>query len=154
MTPGPIQWNVDWLNDPEVTRYSEQRHTKHTVESQIQYIKSFDYPSRFMLIIYNENIIGSVTAHVDTNNDVADVGIMIGDKSVWGNGLGYEAWSLMCDSLLQNGVRKIEAGAMSENRPMIKIFRKYKMEYEGRRSEHFLLGKELVDMVLWGKFGG
>jgi ribosomal-protein-alanine N-acetyltransferase len=154
MTPSPIQANVDWLNDPEIVRYSEQRHTKHTVEGQIQYIKSFDHPSRFLMMIFNDQIIGTMTAHVDTDNDVADVGIMIGDKSMWGKGLGFEAWEGLCDHLLANGIRKVEAGAMSENRGMVAIFRKYGMVYEGRRFGHFLLGKEVCDLVQWGKFGG
>lgn len=150
MDPSPIHRNVQWLNDPKVVRYSEQRHRQHTYESQFHYVGNG--PSIFREIHADDAFIGTITATIDRNNDVADVGIMIGEKSVWGNGYGYEAWAGFCDYLFENGVRKIEAGAMSENRPMIGIFRKYKMEYEGRRSEHFLLGEELVDMVLWGKF--
>jgi RimJ/RimL family protein N-acetyltransferase len=153
MTPSPIQWNVAWLNDPEIVRYSEQRHTKHTVEGQVQYIKSFDHPSRFLMMIFNDQIIGTMTAHVDEANSVADVGIMIGDKAMWGKGLGFEAWKGLCDHLLENGVRKIEAGAMSENRAMVAIFRSYKMVYEGRRFGHFQLGKDICDLVQWGKTG-
>jgi len=32
---------VGWLNDPEVVRYSEQRHQTHTIESCRSYLLSF-----------------------------------------------------------------------------------------------------------------
>ena len=31
---------VDWLNNPTVVRYSEQRHRKHTIASCIKYMES------------------------------------------------------------------------------------------------------------------
>lgn len=31
---------VGWLNDPEVVRYSEQRHQKHTMESAREYFQT------------------------------------------------------------------------------------------------------------------
>jgi RimJ/RimL family protein N-acetyltransferase len=147
---GHLETMVRWLNDSSITRYSEQRHQCHDVESQLHYV--MDGPRIFREIHAEEKFIGTITAHIDEDNSVANVGILIGEKSEWGKGYGTEAWIALCDHLLNNGIRKVEAGAMSINLGMIHIFRKSKMFYEGRRHAHFLCGQETVDMVLWGKF--
>lgn len=145
---------VEWLNDPAVVRYSEQRHHKHSVEFQDMFIRMFVEPSLYREIYLKKKLIGSITARVDEINSVADVGIMIGEKSEWGKGLGYEAWAGFCDHLFSTGIRKIEGGTMMANMGMISIFRKYHMFYEGRRHAHFMHGDEPMDMVLWGRVGG
>lgn len=142
---------VGWLNDPEITKYSEQRHTKHTVRSQMSYIRSFNRKTGGLYGIWRMNgvcIIGSITYHLDANNNVANVGIMIGDKENMGNGYGYEAWEALCNHLY---VRKIEAGCMAINRPMMSICSKYGMMEEGRQEDHFIVGDTTCDLVHWGK---
>ena len=144
---------VGWLNDPETMRYSENRHRKHSVDlQQIHILMMTGSPHRYMEIRYGDALIGTISARVDEHNSVADVGILIGEKKVWGKGYGTEAWQAFCDYLLGSGVRKIEAGAMAINFGMINIFRKTGMHEEGKRSDHFLVGNELVDMVMWARF--
>ena len=109
-------------------------------------------PHKYMEIRTDNTIIGTITAHVDPYNDVADVGIMIGEKNLWGNGYGPEAWQAFCDYLLGNGIRKVECGCMSINFGMKHICRKTGMNYEGRRFAHFLVGEDTVDMLYFGRF--
>lgn len=149
-----IEKHIEWLNDPEVVRYSEQRHKSHTLESQFSYLKSFREPNHFLgiRIIYIELLIGTMTVYVDEPNKIANVGIMIGDKAQWNKGYGYEAWSAVCNDLLTNGIRKIEAGCREDNEAMKYIFIKYGMFYEGYISKHFLLESgETKGMMLYGK---
>lgn len=146
-------WNmVKWLSDPEVVKYSEQRHKTHTVKSQLEYVCSFVWPSQFRVILLDNKLIGTMTAHVDTNNSVADIGIMIGDKTQWGKGYGTEAWNGLMAHLFNLGIRKIEAGCMQLNTPMLAIFSKNKMKREGFRSGHFMLDGTPVGMELWARF--
>ena len=139
-----------WLNDPEIVRYSEQRHHKHDWESQLEYIDNG--PDIYRLIHCGPKFIGTISAYIDKPNSVADVGILIGDKSVWGKGYGTEAWIAFCDHLFLHKIRKIEAGAMNINAGMIAIFQKYRMHFEGYRNGHFIVNGEPVHMVMWGKF--
>ena len=143
---------VGWLNDPDTMRYSEQRHLNHHVSLQKVYIAMMHEPNKYMEIHYGKSLIGTISAKVDRNNDVADVGILIGERRVWGKGFGTEAWKAFCDHLLGHGIRKIEAGAMAINYGMIHVFRKTGMHEEGRRSGHFLVGNELVDLTMWARF--
>ena len=152
MSEDSIRTQVKWLNDPEVTRYSEQRHRKHDFYSQLGYLTHFGGgPDRFVEIYLGEKMIGTMTAYVDVENSVADMGIMIGDKESWGRGYGAEAWQAFSDTLLVTGIRKIEAGCMAANYPMMSIARKTEMIVEGRRIDHFYFEDELWDMVLWAR---
>lgn len=158
LTENDLGQVVGWLNDPEVVRYSEQRHRKHNIDDQYKYLMAFD-PRDFYLGIHKEwKIIGTISATIDRPNGVANVGMMIGERQLWGRGYGLEAWSCLCDYLFKHNVRKIEAGCMSINAGMMKVCRRYGMAEEGRRKDHFLLGEDAdgnnigCDLVSWGRF--
>lgn len=143
---------VGWLNDPEVVRYSEQRHRKHTMETCRQYFDSLsDTPSHFWAIEAKDadlGHIGNITATVDTNNEVADVAIILGESAAWDKGYGTEAWAEVCRYLLQDtGMRKVSAGTMACNDGMLAIMRKTGMAEECRRPRQFLLDGEEIDVV-------
>jgi len=148
---------VGWLNDPEVVRYSEQRHRRHTVESCRQFVGSFaSGPSHLWAIMEKAQglgHIGNINSAVDAPNRTADVAILIGEKKAWGRGLGAEAWTAAVDYLLgPGGMRKVTAGAMAGNEAMLKIMAKAGMTEEGRRRGQFLLDGRAVDAILAGRF--
>jgi RimJ/RimL family protein N-acetyltransferase len=147
---------VGWLNDPETVAFSEQRHRSHTLATCRAYMHSFDgSPHYFRAVVRKEDglHIGNINAYVDVPNRTVDVGILIGERVVWGNGFGLEAWSEFCNTLLAGGVRKITAGTMGCNTGMIRIFKKYGMQLEGVREKQFLCGGKDADLVMYAKFG-
>lgn len=148
---------VGWLNDKEVVRYSEQRHIKHTIESQTRYLESFTNSSNcFWAVIQKmstDEMIGSITAYIDPHNSVADVGILIGSRGHWNLGFGTEAFKAVVDWLIvRKGMHKVTAGAMAENEGMIKIMNKIGMYEESRRRRYFLFQGREVDFVQWTIF--
>jgi ribosomal-protein-alanine N-acetyltransferase len=150
------QRNLSWLRDPEVMRYSEQRHHEHSLSSQLRYVGSFVGNSHIWAIVHAEtgDHIGNLTATHDEPNNVSDVGIMIGDTSHWGKGYGAEAWKAACEWLLDKdcgNVRKLEAGCMRSNDAMLKIIRSSKFVEEGERKNKFLLNGAPVSAVLFGR---
>jgi RimJ/RimL family protein N-acetyltransferase len=96
--------------------------------------------------------VGTATASRDTANGTADLGILIGATGLHRQGLGTEAWSLVRDWLFKIGVRKITAGTMSVNSPMLRIFEKTGMKVEGIRRREFLWNGREVDLVLAAAF--
>lgn len=146
-----------WLNDPEVVKYSEQRHKKHTDETQLDYWYSPATlaPSILRTIRIQDSAtpIGSIAASVDQNNNVANVGVLVGDRTQWGKGYGFEAWECFCNYLIiEQRIRKIEAGCMSLNLPMIRICIKYGMRQEAIIPGHFLIAQGVsAGMHLFGK---
>ncbi|HEX9703090.1 MAG TPA: GNAT family N-acetyltransferase [Rhodospirillales bacterium] len=148
---------IGWLNDPEVVRYSEQRHRTHTADSCRRFVATFaDGPSHLWAIVAKDaglGHIGNVNSAVDAPNRTADVAILIGEKKAWGRGFGAEAWIAVVDFLLGPGaMRKVTAGAMAENTAMLAIMKKAGMAAEGRRRDQFLLDGRPVDMVMMARF--
>ena len=147
---------VAWLNDPEVVKYSEQRHRSHSLESCRQYFQSIQSsPHGFYAIVakHPETHIGNSTIAVDLNNQVADISIMIGDRAFWGKGLGAEAFCALVDNLINTGqFRKVTAGTMAANTKMLKLIEKAGMKIECRRKDHYLLGRKPVDIVYAAKW--
>ncbi|MHA1570742.1 MAG: GNAT family N-acetyltransferase, partial [Alphaproteobacteria bacterium] len=101
---------VGWLNDPLVMRYSENRHRTHTLASCREYFAAMRNGSHFFWAIHLASgpntkgaHIGNITAYTDRRNSVADLAIVIGDRTVWGTGLGRESWALALDWLLDTG---------------------------------------------------
>lgn len=150
---------VAWLNDPEVTRFSEQRHRKHTLESCGEYAAAMARSTGYFwgIICHDPPLghIGNLSAYVDPNNGTADIAIMIGDSRARGRGLGREAWVLACTFLLGAAkLRKVTAGTMASNRPMRRIFESIGMQTEGVRRGQLLLDGKPEDVVLVGLFPG
>lgn len=143
---------VAWLNDRELMRYSEQRHKSHTLASCRAYWRSFaDTPNYFWAIEEMANDlghIGNINAYVNQINGLADLGILIGLPQARGQGYGQEAWAGVCSFLLQEvGLRKITAGILALNRPMLKLARKVGMVEDGVRRRHYLCDGIEVDII-------
>ena len=137
----------------EVTRFSEQRHRRHTLETVTAYSHSFDgTPHYFWAIVANDarlGHIGNLNAYVDPFNAVADVGLMIGDKAIWGRGYGREAWGAACRFLRLHDVamRKVTGGTVSTNTGMIAVMRGAGMRDDGARPRHVVIDGSEVDLV-------
>ncbi len=147
---------VSWLNDPEVVRYSEQRHKRHTLESCRAYFESFEgTPNMFLAIEKKEDgkHIGNINVYFDTPNNTADMGIIIGEKAEWGRGYASEAWNAVISHLLATGIRKITAGTMASNKAMLALMKKAGMVPDGTFNRQFLWEGDEIDMVHFAIFG-
>lgn len=170
--------HVKWLNDPEVVRYSEQRHKRHTLESCHAYVNEIAtnpdshiwsveakvgavVEAKAGTVIVGDGTaktteyyasIGTITAHVDRPNGVANVGILIGEKSFWGKGYGQESWLIVCNWLFDTQeVRKIEMGCHYENRAMRELALTCGMHLEAVRHDHFVVDGNPQHLLLYAK---
>lgn len=143
---------VGWLNDPEVVRYSEQRHVRHTLDSCRAFAQSFRDSAHLLWAIHYDAVepshVGNIAAYVDGANGVADVTIVLGERRVWGQGVGLEAWAAVCDYLLKRpSIRKVTAGTLANNHAMLSIMRRSGMVEDGRRTAHYVIDGQPVDVV-------
>ena len=152
----PSSRNLGWLRNPDVVRYSEQRHREHTLSTQHRYVSSFVGKSKLWAIhlVDSGNHIGNLSATHDAPNNVADVGIMIGETDFWGRGYAGEAWKAACKWLLDKdggGIRKLEAGCARSNTVMLKIIQGSGFKQEGELLNHFLHDGAPVSAMLFGR---
>jgi len=145
-----------WLNDGDVVRYSEQRHRAHTLESCREFVAGFDDSPHHLWAVElasGGRHIGNVTAHRDPPNGVADIGILIGAKDLWGQGYGVEAWAALLEWLLgEGGVRKATAGTLATNKGMLGIMARTGMKEEARLKDHVMADGRAVDVILAARF--
>ena len=121
---------VNWLNNSELMKFSENRYKKHDLKSCREYYKTFNNSPNLLYAIidsdFNEHV-GNINAYIDIHNGIADIGILVGKTK---KGYGYLAW-----------IR------MSGNIPMLKIFEKSGMVYEYTKKNQFIFCSELMDEV-------
>lgn len=146
---------LSWLNDAEVLRFSNQRFRRHYAETARTYLQSFDGTDNLFLAIravQYGTMIGTMTAYVDSRHGTADIGLLIGERAVWGRGFGLAAWQLLIDALLAcPGMRKITAGTLGGNVGMLRIMQRSGMALEGIRRQQELVDGEPQDIHLYGR---
>lgn len=153
----PMGWAAEqdyshWLNDPEVVKFSEQRHKRHTPKSCRTYIESFNHETDHIWAIHlGDKHIGNITAHRDVHNGLANLGILIGAKDEWGKGFGTEAWGAVIEWAGKIGVRRVEAGCMEANVGMMVVCLENGMKAHETIPDHFLLNGAPVSLVIFGK---
>jgi [ribosomal protein S5]-alanine N-acetyltransferase len=146
---------VSWLNNRQLMQYSEQRHCQHTVESCEDYLQGFKAGDDLFLAIrsHQGELLGSVTVYQDRNNSLVDMGILVGAPSAQGIGVGKEAWSSVVEWVFGSiRPRKLTAGCMSVNLPMIRLMESVGMQADGIRKNHYLWNGEVVDVVYMAKY--
>ncbi|EAT59816.1 GNAT family N-acetyltransferase [Chlorobium ferrooxidans] len=156
-TPADInEVYIGWLNDPEVVRYSNQRFHRHDAESSRRYLATFsDTDNLFMSIhaLSDNRQIGTMTAYRFRHHGTVDVGIMIGDRSVWGKGYGQDAWNTFTGWLLsQKEIRKLTAGTSALNYGMIKLMERSGMTFEAVRKAQEIFDGQAADILYYAKF--
>ncbi len=148
---------IGWLNDPAVVRYSNQRFTTHTKESSRKYLASFAGTDNLFLAILmrdTQEMIGTINVYVSQRDGTADIGIMLGDRKCWGQGLGAEAWATLMDALLrERNIRKVTAGTLRPNLAMVRIAEKTGMHQEAVRAKQVVFEGDPVDVLYFAKFG-
>lgn len=148
---------ISWLNNKQLMRFSEQRHKAHNADSCLAYMRSYEGTSNYFFAIEMQDEanthIGTITVYHDIHNRIVDIGIMIGSPIARGRGLGKEAWNAAINWVVRKiNPRKITAGAMSENIPMISIMEQSGMVPDGVRKKHYLLDGKEIDIVYMAIF--
>jgi RimJ/RimL family protein N-acetyltransferase len=83
----------------------------------------------------------------------ASLGIMVGERSVWGRGIASAAIRAACTYVFDAlGFGKVAAGYLASNAGMHKAFRKNGFQVEGVLRRHVYFDGRLDDHVMVGKF--
>lgn len=157
--------HIGWLNDPEVVRYSNQRFVRHTRASCASYLAGFAASANLFASLRvsrpdaacadesGELAVGTLTAYRSLPHGTADVGILLGERAVWGQGIGLEAWQLFTDWLLTTpGLRKLTAGTLACNRAMLAVAERSGMQREGVRRAQEIVHCVPTDIVHFARF--
>ena len=146
---------LNWLNDPEVVKFTAQRFIKNDYLSCKKYFDSFKGTNNLFFTIKlakSNQMIGTMTAHFSLHGTV-DVGIMIGEKSKWSHGYGKDSWNTLLLWLTDKmNIRKITAGTLAINFGMQKLCEDSGMILEAVKKDHHIVDNKTVDFFYYCKF--
>ncbi len=148
---------AEWMNDPEVNRYLESRVERHSVESLRTFVASIATSTRsFLFGIYDgtSRHIGNIKlGPIDVLHQRGSIGLLIGEKDVWGSGYASESISIVADFAFEIvHLRKLTAGCYASNISAIKAFQRAGFEIEAVLKKHVVDGESPVDVVLLARF--
>lgn len=148
---------LGWLNDLEVTQFSNQRFRRHDAVTSRAYLDTFAHgPNLFLGIerVADGRLVGTMTAYVAEPHGTADIGILLGDRATWGTGIAADAWRLLAGWLLgDRGLRKLTCGTLDTNAAMKRLAERCGMLPDGRRVAQELVVGTPVDIVYYARFG-
>jgi ribosomal-protein-alanine N-acetyltransferase len=152
-----------WLSDIEVMRFiGREEYLRpipfEDVRAYVEELWRSDYSS-FFAIHYASTGVFIGTAKINFVNDAgmatrtADLGIMIGDKALWGKGVATDTlYALARYAFNTLAARKLTAGGLAANEAVLKAFRRIGFVEEGRIRGKCLVAGEYMDHVLLGCF--
>lgn len=144
------------LNDFEVTKFNSHGRFpyniyKHELFFQEQ-LKVSNLIQLGIFLIEDNAHVGNISLQninwIDRN---AEFAILIGDKKVWGKGIGEESGKILIKHGFENlNLHRIYCGTSSENLGMQKLALKLGMVNEGVRKESIYKNGKYHDMVEFG----
>ncbi len=147
---------VGWLNDPEVVRFLETRHSAQTRETVVAFVAAVNARENehlfAVLLNDGDRHIGNIkVGPIHPVHRVGDVSLLIGARDLWGRGHAAEAIALVSRHAFQAlGVRKLSAGLYAANVGSERAFLKAGWRREGLRRQHYELNGVRSDVVELG----
>ena len=150
----------DWLNDPHVNRFLVGDRSRQTEKSCRVFIRDCEVNPDVLLLGIRTSLRGR-PAHVGnvkfsairTDHKTAEIGLLIGEKSLWGKGLGRKALQdaqLIARRFLT--LRKLTAGILATNEASQRTFSHAGFTTIGIRRGQFLLDGRPEDEILMESF--
>lgn len=154
---------ISWLRDYQVMRYigRSEYFRPFGFEMVQDYIESLwknPYVSFFAVHDRkDEAFVGTAKlSYLDETGKetrTADVGIMVGDRTRWGQGLAGNAVQTVCSHAFTDlEARKLTAGANGSNPAVLRLFERLGFVEEGRLRRKLLVEETYHDHVLLGCF--
>lgn len=142
-----------WLNDPEVTKYNSHGDVLYTQQMALDYIDmAANSPTHCVFAIIRKSTqqhLGNISLQaIDLNLRSAEFAILIGEPSVYGKGIGYEAGKLLLDYGFETlSLSHIYCGTSENNAAMQRLALKLGMKEKNRRKDALLKKNILFDII-------
>lgn len=147
---------LQWLNDPEVSRWNSHAVFPNTWKKMRDYLASTqDTTSAVVLAIIaadQDRHIGNISLqHINWVDRNAEWAILIGEKDYWGKGVATEAGALLVEYGFDRlNLHRIYMGMNTENIGMQKAAEKMGFTREGLRRQAMYKWGRYMDIVEYG----
>ena len=134
---------VDWMNDCRVNQFLESggNYTLDILEDFLFNVSNQDIYFWAIKDKFDEQHIGNIKIDpINFKHGWGEYGILIGEQSYWGKGVGFEISSAVINFCFEGNLklRKINLGVRAENISAIALYRKLGFEVEGIYKNHMV----------------
>ena len=136
---------ISWLNDYEVTKFTEQKYFNHTYESVLNFVIE-KYKSE------QDSQNGNIKlGPIKWEHKAAEISFFIGEKEFWGKGIATKC----VKKLVQFGIKelfleKVNAGYYEKNIGSGKVLKNCGFEIEGIRESDVIFENQRIKSILVG----
>ena len=150
---------ASWLRNPDIVKtlnlpsYLESPISEGGIRDYYQTMISSPTDFFFAILLNKNNqFIGTAKAgHIDFFARHADIGVMIGEKSLWGMGIATDSLRALANFMFDEiDLRRLSAGVMANNPSMVRVFEKLGFQKEGCCREQDRLGDLYIDHIHLG----
>ena len=147
---------ISWLNDKEINKFLETRHSLHDRQSIKKFIincnKSENTYLLGMFCSKTDNHIGNIKlGPIKIEHNLGYISLFIGNKNYLKKGISTEAIKILSHYAFDNlNLNKLVAGMYSKNIKSTKSFLKVGFKKEGLRKKHYKLDENYEDILELG----
>ena len=149
---------INWMNDYEITKLTEQRFSKHTKKSTIKFVNEMkkskiEYLFGIFYVKKNKTHIGNIKlGPINNYHKFAEISYLIGDTNFQNRGFATEAIKqILILAKKKYKLSKIIATTYSNNFTSRKVLEKNKFKLEGIIKKKFLFNKKRLDQLVFGR---
>jgi RimJ/RimL family protein N-acetyltransferase len=136
---------LSWLNDPQVTQGIITKVNQYNLSNLREYVEKVILDdSTYMFAIHDVTTdlhIGNIKLYeIHRENKTCGLGLLIGDKTFWGRGVGTDACNALADFAFETlKMRKIWLTAFCTNPAAVALYHKVGFEIEGTLKQHVIV---------------
>lgn len=149
---------LSWLNDEETTRGLASGVFPSNIEELRKFVEGIIANKNAVMLaicdITNDKHIGNIKLdQFDWVSRTCELGLLIGDKTSWGKGIGYEVCKLtLAYAFSDLNIRKVSLAVYANNPAAIRLYEKLGFVREGQLRKHIFEGGEYHDKYYMGIF--
>jgi ribosomal-protein-alanine N-acetyltransferase len=142
---------VDWMNDYQVNQFLESG-GNYTLNMLKDFLIDVSNKDIYFWAIKDklDQHIGNIKIDpINFKHGWGEYGILIGDQSYWGKGVGFEVSRAVIDFCFEGNLnlRKINLGVRAENTAAIALYNKLGFEVEGVYKKHSVTSAGFDDVL-------
>ena len=146
---------VDWMNDYEIVKYTEQRNNKHTIKSICEYVNQIHNSNNNFLfgIFFLEKHIGNIKiGYINWKTHCAEISYIIGNKNYWGKGIATKVLNTVTNfGFRKLGLKKISAGFYEINKSSYNVLKKCGYNLEAEKKSDMFVNENQIRLFIASK---
>ena len=149
---------LNWMNDSEVQKYTEQKFIKHSLNSIRKFVKEKNESKNeflYGIFLKKNNIkihIGNIKlGPIDFIHMTCNVSYFIGEKEFWGKGFTTLAIKEIIKIAKKKGLKKLKAGFYEMNVGSKKVLEKNNFKLDGIMKAEVIYKNKRCNYIWYGK---